>query len=77
MKLPLELSLSTVIALWERASQEEIGIAIEVEPGKFQIVMNKLYNVRKEQGGFEDIMICAPPGKKELWMVKKTVELEW
>lgn len=62
------------IALWRRASQAEIGIAIATKDKP--LLRSELYRIRKElaNGQFDDIVIFNPKGP-ELFLCRKTVEL--
>ena len=69
--LPDEIGL----ALWTRACAAEIGIAIKTRSKPF--LKSELYRIRKESGlsEFDSIIICDPKGE-EIFMVKKTTEVE-
>lgn len=62
-------------ALYDRALEEEIGIAFRVENRR--LFINKLYAFRKEsrEPQYDNIIIYSP-NTGEIFMVKKTVELE-
>ncbi len=63
------------LALWHRACESEIGIAIRSKAKPF--LKSELYRIRKESGNpeLEKIIIIDPKGD-ELFMVKKTTELD-
>lgn len=61
------------LSLWKKASEAEIGIAVKT-PNKTTL-LTRLYEVRKEFGGYENISICQPERfADELWLVKRTIE---
>lgn len=80
-QVPLDLPLTpqTGLALWRKALEEEIGISFPCPPESLNSYKTRLYEWRQESGdsSLDEIMICTPPGIAEIWMVKKTVELEW
>lgn len=63
------------IALWARACEAEIGIAVRSKKKSF--LKSELYRIRQESGNpeFEKIIICDPKGD-EIFMCKKTTELD-
>ena len=64
--------------LWNKASEVEIGIAIEVKPVDVSFLTNLLYATRADMRNPQlDNLILIRPGPKpnELWLMKKTTEL--
>lgn len=63
------------LALWARAAQAEIGIAIPTEDIRRLTIM--LYKARQESRdlALQGIRVCQPAGGKEVWLVKETVEV--
>lgn len=61
--------------VWEKAAEQEIGIAISVAPEDQRKLTNALYACRDSIGGFEDIMIFQPEPPGEVWLVHQGVEL--
>lgn len=62
---------------WETAAEEEIGLLVECENAQDKILLiNALYECRKQTGGFENLMIFNPQSPNMLFIAKKTVELE-
>jgi len=61
---------------WEEASALEIGLFIECasEDDK-RLLVNALYECRKQSGGFDDLMIFQPNPSNVLYIAKKTTEL--
>ena len=68
-KLPLTKEL--IQALWERAFDEEIGLAIPVEDKTYLRATLHKWNLP----GSEDFYIHAPNGN-EIWIVRKGVDVE-
>lgn len=66
---------SIFLALWERAADEEHGIAIATDSPRE--VSRHLYTTRQihPRPEFQDIRVCFPNGGKEVWLVKTTVEI--
>lgn len=70
-----DLTTEILLSLWQRASEQEIGTAIKTD--RKQDLLNRLYSARQSSGGFENIIICQPGAfPDQLWLTKKTVELE-
>ena len=64
------------LACWERAANEEIGIAIGVEkPKDLREAQRALYEAREGIEKYKSIRLCLPNGGKEVWLVKQTVEV--
>jgi len=61
---------------WEEASALEIGLFVECahEDDK-RLLVNALYECRKQTGGFDDLMIFQPNPSNVLYIAKKTTEL--
>ena len=74
MPIPYETSL----ALWTRAREAEIGIAFGVQLEDIRRIQIELYEARQKSHdeSLEDIVMVLPNGGKEIWLVKKTVELD-
>lgn len=70
-KLPPEFYLP----LWEQAAKEEIGIEIKCDPEDQPILVNALYDCRREAGRFEDMIIMQPPPLGTVFITHKSVEL--
>jgi len=56
-------------ALWLRAEEEELGIAIPTD--QLRDVARHLYKAKPRT----DIRLVFPSNGKEVWLVKKTVEI--
>ncbi len=66
------------LAIWSRAKDQEVGVAIEVRPEDKVSVNQLLTSVRKKSGDRDlmNLMIVQPGSfPNQLWLVKKTVEL--
>jgi len=62
---------------WETAAEEEFGLLIEcATEGDKRLLVNALYECRKQSGGFENLMIFQPNPPNVLFIAKKTTELE-
>jgi len=61
---------------WEEAASLEIGLFVECasEDDK-RLLVNALYECRKQSGGFDDLMIFQPNPPNVLYIAKKTTEL--
>ncbi len=66
---------SLAISLWRQATQAEFGIRFQVSDRRG--IQAILYKARKAEGdpSLDAIMMVMPKGD-EIWLVKKTVELE-
>jgi hypothetical protein len=64
---------SILTALWERATEEEIGIAIPTTDP--QLLRHKLWEAKPAAEEFEGLMTFCPEGRKEVFIVRKSVEL--
>jgi hypothetical protein len=64
-------------AIWVRALEVEIGIAIVVTPGERRWFVNNLYRVRQEIGEeiWENIILFQPPKEDEIFLCKKQTNL--
>lgn len=61
--------------LWAQAAEQELGLAIPTD--NVRKLQTLLYEARK--GGPEEwqgLMLCMPNGGKEVWLVKKTVDVD-
>jgi hypothetical protein len=74
---PVRMTKSIGIELWRQSLEQEIGLSVGCEPEDCEHVKTMLYKWRQEESDprLMDIMLCSPPGKKEIWFVKKMVEL--
>jgi len=73
------LSASLAAALWDRAAKQEFGICVTVgDPKTIRELQRILYDTRKKANvpAWNAIMVCIPEGLKEVYLVKKEVELE-
>jgi hypothetical protein len=67
----------TWLPLWERALEEEIGIAFKPEGLPRESFRNILYEARKQSGDPRlEGLIMFLPNNDEIWICKKQVELE-
>lgn len=62
------------LPLWEQAAAHELGIEIQVEPEDQAILVNALYECRKEAGRFADMIICQPQPEGTIMICHKTLE---
>lgn len=77
----MNLTPDVAISFWKAAAEAEIGIAIQMaDPSQVKTVRERLYKARAENPSFEfeNIMIVLPGGDRtnEVWLIKKTTELE-
>lgn len=71
-----KLPATYYLPLWEQAHAQEIGILIRCLNADHQrLLVNALYQCRKETGGFEDMMIFQPMPPGTIFIAHKTVEL--
>jgi hypothetical protein len=78
MILDLPLSRVTGIELWKAAMEEEIGVRFAIPKEKQETIKNYLYKYREElPAEYKELMICTPGGRDELYIVKKSTEIEW
>lgn len=70
----------TYLPLWHRALDHEIGIRFEISGVDRHYFMNILYACRKQSKDLTitDLMIFQPaaPFDNELWICKKSVEID-
>lgn len=60
---------------WARATQSEIGIAIPTD--NVRKLQTLLYEARKNgPAAWQEFMVCMPNGGKEVWLVRKTVDVD-
>lgn len=68
------------LAFWLRALSAEFGWCIPCPGGipALRKAQRILYDARKASGDerLQGIMMCLPGGGKEIWLVKKDVELD-
>lgn len=69
------------LAYWVRALGEEFGLAIPILNSSEPVLRKAqkiLYDARKASGNAElgRLMMVMPNGGKEIWLIKKEVELE-
>ena len=66
----------TWLPLWERALDEEIGIAFSVSGCTNEYFRNELYAARKaSKNPALDDLIMFMPNNGEIWICKKAVEM--
>jgi len=71
-----KLPATYYLPLWEQAAEQEIGIRITCPNADHQrLLVNALYECRKQVGGFEDLMIFQPAPVGTLYIAKKTTEV--
>jgi hypothetical protein len=62
-----------LLALWERAAEEEMGIAIETsDPVRLR---HQIWEAKPDGEAYEDLMTFCPEGRKEVFIIRKSVEL--
>jgi hypothetical protein len=61
---------------WQEASSLEFGLLVEMatEDDK-RLLVNALYECRKQSGGFENMIIMQPNPPNVFYIMKKTVEM--
>lgn len=64
------------IPLWERALESELGIAIRTNHP--QLLRQELYRARESANRpeFAEVIIFLPVGKDEVFLCRKSVELD-
>lgn len=73
------LSHTLLLSIWQRASAQEFGTAVEVKPEDKLAYVGGLYEVRKASNDQSlDNLMLVQPGRypNQIWLVKKTVELD-
>lgn len=65
----------TYLNFWQEASQQEFGLLVlcDTEDDK-RLLVNALYECRKQSGGFENMMILQPNPANTFFIAKKTME---
>jgi hypothetical protein len=67
----------TYLPLWERALEEEIGIAFTVSGQPREQFRNRLYEAKKMANDPRlDELMTFLPNNDEIWICKKAVEME-
>lgn len=66
-----------LMAIWLRAVEAEIGIAVTVTQGERRWFVNNLYRVRQEAGNedLDSIILFQPPKEDEIFLCKKQTNL--
>lgn len=66
-----------LLAIWLRAVEAEIGIAVVVTPGERRWFVNNLYRVRQEAGKpeLDNVILFQPPKEDEVFLCKKQTNL--
>ena len=74
------MNSTQALAFWLRALREEFGWAIPCPGGvpALRKAQKILYDARKQSNDprLQGIMMCLPGSGKEIWLVKKDVELD-
>lgn len=72
MKAPL------LIPFWYKALEAEFGFVLPVNKADLEYWKHELYAARKlaNDEALQQIVVCLPAGLNEIWLVKKTVEME-
>lgn len=62
--------------IWYQACEAEIGIAVPTD--NVRDLQIKLYETRSRLGDpeLEKFLMCLPKGGKEIWIVRKEVEMD-
>lgn len=75
-----KVSPLTWLPLWQRALDVEIGIRFRVSGVERTFMRNELYDARHKSGDprLQELIMFLPaePFDNEIWICKKTVELE-
>lgn len=70
----------TYLPLWQRALDQEIGIRFNIAGVERRYFANTLYEARKASGdpSLDDLILFQPakPFDDEIWICRKTVEIE-
>lgn len=71
----MAVTKTQALAYWHRARSEEFGVALRVDDRRG--IQKILYDARTEAAdpALQEIMMVMPKGD-EIWLIKKTVELE-
>ena len=66
-----------LLAIWRRALEAEIGIAVVITEGERRWFVNNLYRVRQEFGDeeLESVILFQPPKEDEIFLCKKQTNL--
>lgn len=71
---------SEALSYWRTALTLEFGLALPVPggPPALRKAQRILYDARKASGdeGLQRLMMVMPNGGKEIWLIKKEVELD-
>ena len=62
-----------LLNLWSRAAECEFGIAVQTTDPKR--LRDKLLAIKRETGGFDQLITFLPDGKDEVFICRKAVEL--
>lgn len=70
----------TALSLWRAALPEEIGIRFSIDPNDVSRLRPEMYKARKDAIATEpelgELQLLMAPGLTEMWIVKRSVELE-
>lgn len=74
------LGPSTALTLWRSALTEEIGIRFAIDPNDVSRLRPEMYKARKEvieaEPELGELQLLMAPGLTEMWIIRKSVELE-
>lgn len=76
MQMTTKANPLSYLNFWEEAAALEFGLLVECssEDDK-RLLVNALYECRKQSGGFDNLMIFQPNPSNVLFIAKKTTEL--
>lgn len=58
---------------WQEAAGQELGLRVEcADEADKRLLVNALYECRKQTGGYDDLMIFQPNPPNVLFIAKKT-----
>lgn len=60
---------------WQAATEQDIGICVQVEPDDQVKFVNALYDCRSTFGGFENLIVMQPKPLGTVFVMKKSAEL--
>lgn len=72
------LTPDIALALWRRALESEIGVAIQITPETKTLIRDFLYKVKADshQLALDAVIMVMPgPHPEEIWLCRKAVEL--
>lgn len=76
MPVTPRLTPTLILALYREALTLEFGLRLPIEAAHHERARDMLYKTMKGTPEAERIMLCHFPKDGEIWLIKRTVEIE-